>query len=496
MWSGTTAKVEQPYHAEAPGALKDAKVVDKCSKKYDAKVGRGQMSLKDFSLPLPEAQSESDLYSQLIEAQKKTTNFPKFPLSLLQPLYNWLKTVEGKERTDTTAKEICVDVSKCLRYHHHQFSWDYLLDCSKTRDYLEVCKKAGVQADGLVTKCDRILTCLQFMKFDMTGAGDTVKRAAIDAAMERITTWKKHWRKEKGKARELEMVSMSVEVPDVCKATEIIRLAEVWETFDSIVEAISRKVPVTDDDLKTATASIAAALLFQSVQRPGAVAGLTLSEYAAGNYYRDDGVWVFMVKQHKTSSKGPATLTSEDFFKDKLDQYVRFVRGVCDPSDVSPYVLALPSGAPVKDLGKLLKRLEVKFGTKVPSATSLRKKVATVAAKKCTPKERDVISRQMSHSMSTHIKYYEQVGTSAGAVDAFRVQKKLIYGTEKGTKGRQRFTTTEEKKIKTHFKEHISTGKNASLTECRAYLASVDNAFGRSDKQIQDKVKSLISKEQ
>ena len=49
-------------------------------------------------------------------------------------------------------------------------------------------------------------------------------------------------------------------------------------------------------ELKIATAAIVAALLYQSVQGPGAVTGCTLSEYAKATYITG------LVKSHKTSS--------------------------------------------------------------------------------------------------------------------------------------------------------------------------------------------------
>ena len=46
-----------------------------------------------------------------------------------------------------------------------------------------VSKRAGVQADGLITKCDRVVTGLTFMTMELT---DHKGRASIDAAFERV----------------------------------------------------------------------------------------------------------------------------------------------------------------------------------------------------------------------------------------------------------------------------------------------------------------------
>ena len=188
--------------AQRDRALKEAAVVKEGGPK-EARVEKGQLSLKAFTMQ-SDKPSKPD-YSGLIEAQQKTQNFPSFSLDHLEELF---QTVDGKERNEAAAQAICVDVSKCLRYHSPNFSWDRLLDTSTTRDYLELCRKAGVGADGLVTKSDRIITALKFAK---TKSTDATRRAIIDGAID--TAWKQHWRKRKGEKRVVELAK-SVEGDD------------------------------------------------------------------------------------------------------------------------------------------------------------------------------------------------------------------------------------------------------------------------------------------
>ena len=84
------------------------------------------------------ALNKGPTYDELIKAGKKTWEFPTFPLELLDPFKQWLMSAEGKLRNENTAKEICVDVSKCLRFHHKMFSWDRLLDTSTTMKFMNV----------------------------------------------------------------------------------------------------------------------------------------------------------------------------------------------------------------------------------------------------------------------------------------------------------------------------------------------------------------------
>ena len=134
-----------------------------------------------------------------------------------------------------------------------------------------------MQPDGLVSKCDWALT---YVKLEKTKSGDGSKKAAIDTAIERIATWKHHWRKEKGRKRAHEVAECMEDVPDI-ETTKIIRHQPLWQDFDD----------VRFQELKIATATIAAALLYQSVQRPGAVTGCTLSEYAKATYITGERVW-------------------------------------------------------------------------------------------------------------------------------------------------------------------------------------------------------------
>ena len=66
-----------------------------------------------------------------------------------------------------------------------------------TTGVLDTCSQSGVQEDGLLTKADRIITALTYLRL----GADVKKRATIDNAVERISSWKRVWRKAKGKSR-------------------------------------------------------------------------------------------------------------------------------------------------------------------------------------------------------------------------------------------------------------------------------------------------------
>ena len=279
--------------------LKTAPVVKKDTRRVMG-LGKDQRSIRSFSIPIQKAPEKESQYAVLAAEKKKTQPFPRFPERRLAEFTKWLSTIDGKLRTPQQAKEITVDVSKCLRFHHSNLSWDHLIDTQKTREYLHLCRDAGVQADGLVTKCDRIVTALTFIKMEKTRPDDYARRATIEAAIERTMSWKRQWRKEKGKGNQYRL-ARSME--DVTDSTRIITHQPLWDEFDEICSQLENNIPVSEAELKLCTSAAAAVLLYQSLQRPGAVLRLTLEEYGRTSFIPDEGVWVVLVANHK---KGPA----------------------------------------------------------------------------------------------------------------------------------------------------------------------------------------------
>ena len=81
----------------------------------------------------------------------KARPFLTFDLTLLSER---LEYVEGKRRTPISAREIATEVL---------FSQ---VKEPRSREYLQLCNRAGVGSDSLVTKCDRIITALTYVKLE------------------------------------------------------------------------------------------------------------------------------------------------------------------------------------------------------------------------------------------------------------------------------------------------------------------------------------------
>ena len=98
---------------------------------------------------------------------------------------------------------------------------------------------------------------------------------------------------------------------DIDTLTTITCHTKMWKDFNNNITK-ARQQPLKDEH-RLCTAAIAPMLLFNNAQRPGAVMGDTLPEFDKVKVTQ--GVFVMSVKEHKTSTSGPArlTMTKEDY---------------------------------------------------------------------------------------------------------------------------------------------------------------------------------------
>ena len=415
-----------------------------------------------------------------------------FPIEMFKDFSVWLMSPDGKLRSDTTAREICIDVSKCLKYlHPKSMTFDCLLDTNGTRKFLDICSQSGVQADGLITKADRLITALTYLRSE----ADVKKRAKIDDAMERISSWKRVWRKSKGKTRLIRLAE-SMEAcphPDV---NAIKDCSDLWSDVDRVISALrDESHEVTSGHLKMVTGAMVGLILAQSAQRPSAVMGATLGEYERATFV--DGVWVINVHEHKTGRQGPGRLTMQEDDKQRLDDYVRYVRPALDPLNEHDKLFSSAGGSPLQETGKLLGKIEKNYKLSLPTCTQLRKELATKAALTCSSAEVALLSRQMSHSIETHKRAYEEIGTTSHAAQAHSLVQRLSKDSmnlPEPTKPKKMFWTGPQvAAIETFFEKELRELSHATTDRCKRFLQA-HPIEGRIPKHVQDKVKSLVDK--
>ena len=98
----------------------------------------------------------------------------------------------------------------------------------------------------------------------------------------------------------------------------------------------------------------------------------------------------------------------------RVGHYVDIIRLQMDPLGEREQLLILPGPEPIKQMNALMQSLGLIYNINVPTATEFRKKVATVAADKCSSTEVRLLSKQMSHSVETHLSYELLLWVKAG----------------------------------------------------------------------------------
>lgn len=101
-----------------------------------------------------------------------------------------------------------------------------------------------------------------------------------------------------------------------------------------------------------------------------------------------------------------------------------------------------------------------------------------------------LLSKQLSHSVDTHRKHYEQLDTVAGAAQAHRIVQGLA--SAKPKQQRKQYSNTETVSITAHFSKAIAMQKSIFLAQAREFLDK-NKAVRRTPKQVQDKVASITA---
>ena len=257
---------------------------------------------------------------------------------------------------------------------------DFLMDTQSMRKYIDKCDEAGVGPAGLLTKVDRLVTALDYVRLAKTNPSDSARISEIDTAQKRMTTWRVTIRKDKKTATAISMDQERRKDQDIGRMTSILTDTTLFRDFDALR---SKRRALTAEELRLATAMASVVLLFSSTQRPSAVVNCTIKEYNERQVV--DGVTVISVARHKTSSGGPARLTLGDGSERQLiEGYVEDIRPQIGSGETL-LLLPTPSGAkPVEKIGPLITLLEKRYRVQIPTATALRKAVSTQAAKAVT----------------------------------------------------------------------------------------------------------------
>ena len=472
-----------------------------------------------------ESSSEEEEVEEVPKSLSKTTaGFPTFDIQkepTLSRFRDFLISIDGGSRAETTAVGMVKDVSKFLKFASGdgKIQWSCLTDRSILSLYVEKLKASGLTSSSILNILDSVSHALKFSKIKL--AKDSDQLVTIDKMSEVLKAWKSDLRKKK-RAESATLVEKQSKNPiSFESATDILRCRAVWAYFAHQVEVADSMPEVKQCDLNTATYLLAHAVGAHGCSRAGAVCNATLDEYQQLSSEKVDGVvsWVFRVAKHKTSStSGSAAIVIDDFLKTRIHEYVTSIRRrQLDLDSENELLFILCGGKQLTKLSDKIKKLAPRFGFSSINLTGVRKSAATQAAFD-SPDVRAKVAHTLGHSLQVENLHYTLVKSDQVAAETIhhlhkqpaaiqeagpstprKVKPNLSTLSEAGPstskpkprQPRRRYTHQQSLRIASHFAAHIRQGNTPSVGECEAFIKKYPMP-GREPQSIQDKVKNFI----
>ena len=402
-----------------------------------------------------------------------------------------------------------MDVSKYLKFACGPSAipnWQRLLDRDMLIAFLEKCKRFKLEADGQIRKLDSLEAALSFIRRRML-KDDPSNRTFQQSTRisDSIKGWKTALRKEKTKRRMQRMEELSSSTLSLDEVDDVIQDKAMWRDFVDVSDKLGDNLPVSKREMNACTIMVATLLTFRSWQRPGAVANATIAEYKKRTEVRREGETVTIIKvaEHKTGLFGSAKLVIPPDDLSKLHTYVTTIRPCLDPQKTCPFLLCLAGGEQLTNFNSRFKTLAKTYGLKPLTATEVRKRASTEAAKNLGTPEAALVTRQLSHSAQTDARFYQALSGPSHAAEAFislnrmRQERKHpdpptstpVSSAEVSSKQvnpspKKRVPFSPEEMIKLYFKDHLKSKSTPSLAECTTFLAN--HPLKRNAKQVQD----------
>ena len=171
----------------------------------------------------------------------------------------------------------------------------------------------------------------------------------------------------------------------------------------------------------------------------------------------------------------------------------------------------MPGSKPVNRATSLVDFMSNVLKIYIPSATMVRKIGSTAAARACTESESRLINRQMCHDPVVGAKYYEAIKGPRDAAKAFDVLKRLREeskgeevssskaradsspsdeGSSEEEEPTSRWKPKDTSLVRAKFKAALKSLATPTLKECQGL-----HIKGKTNKQIQDKIRTMIRQE-
>ena len=194
-----------------------------------------------------------------------TRSLPLFPLSHpeMEKFKIYLMSLDGKRRESHTAEAICRDIGKMLFYASPaKLNWKMLVNSDRVGCYMEVLQRRGMQADGQLTKLERLSDALNFV--EINGHISVEESARFKA---KLVKWKRTLRSEKERRTVERMERESEQVMDLNDITKVLDNKAMWKNVDRNLEKARQGKIISADDMKFVTSVLMLCIKIKSYQR-------------------------------------------------------------------------------------------------------------------------------------------------------------------------------------------------------------------------------------
>lgn len=444
-----------------------------------------KLSFSKSSSPKPKVHSLNLSKLSKTAETKGTRNMEFYPLSKLSDFVQYLTTLDGGKRTQSTAELIAKDISKFLYFADSKnLNFELVLDKVKLLQYFEYLRSC-IQAEGILTKMERMSDLLKYLKIS---SPDPELHGRIASINETLTQWKVTLRREKKKKAIERNEALSNSKIDMKVVQTFINNEDMWSKFDEIIEKCKKLQPPSFEDKKFCSAVVMISTLYESWQRPGAVRNVTLSQFHAGTVESDDGVYIVSVTEHKTGIGGTAKLMFNTVLKGKVMDYINYIRcaSLEQDNEDNDYLFLSADGKQYAKISNTTRYLSNYLKINLPSATSLRKGGATAAAEQCSDKDVRLVTRQLAHDPRVHSRFYECIRGKEDAKKAYKIMKSVMTNEDETTSDKT-WTEEQTKIVLQECKSFIDKGKPPRINQVKNI--SVPN---KSPKQVVDKCRTII----
>ena len=372
--------------------------------------------------PAPRPSPSPSSADELPEVEEGgTRNYPRFDMQHPSFIHfqRYLTGLDGGGRSEKTAREMAVDVSKFLKYacgSSPNPGWERLTDRDQLTGFMEKLKRSSVGPEGQLSKIDGFCSALRFLKVDILRDSGSPLTEKATRMLEVLKGWKNTLRKEKRKLQHRRLEELSCQDHSLDEVNALIDNQGMWREFELTCSRARRGETMSTALLNQSTVMLAASILFKNWQRPGALENVTIQEFRMAKLVpkKEKDVYgptyIVSVRDHKTALQGYAKLVLSVTDHAWILHYINTVRKLQDVDGLSPLLFLLCGSQRLNNLSQRVKRLGPLFGAVFPNASRVRKIGATEAAMNLGDStEAQLVTRHLGHSAATESRYYQAI---------------------------------------------------------------------------------------